>query len=521
MLRALFIHLSCFENPFPSGTLGGKKERSGKPPLPTIEAMSRSIDPALNRKIVSFGRSIFADLEDIEESPLSMRYWNSQLMQWSMSVPDFKVSLFRLVDVLPTLKSPEAVGDHVRQYLTEAAGRLHPSMAWLVGLSDCLLGRLITSLMVTRGVRQMASLFIAGADPKEALKPLRRLRRNGYCFTVDLLGEFCVCEEEAREYQARYIDALNTFGDEVPSWREAAPLAPGHPGEISPVCISVKLSALYSQTSSLNFKRSVDVLSERLSEIARAAQRRGALMYVDAEDSGNNPIIYESFKRVFSSPEFASMPYPGIVIQAYSKGAESRVHEMLDFARSRGAPIAIRLVKGAYWDLERVLSAQNDWEFPLWTQKESSDACFERLSRILLDNTEHCLPAFGSHNIRSLSHACCYAEQRGLTPKNFEIQVLYGMAEPIAQAFKSRGYLTRMYVPLGDLLPGMGYLVRRLLENTSNESFLRHTFFDSEEVSTLLKEPHYSEPHDLAKDTTVPSTAATPQGDGVVMHLDY
>jgi RHH-type proline utilization regulon transcriptional repressor/proline dehydrogenase/delta 1-pyrroline-5-carboxylate dehydrogenase len=78
-----------------------------------------------------------------------------------------------------------------------------------------------------------------------------------------------------------------------------------------------------------------------------------------------------------------------------------------------------------------------------------------------------------------------------------------------------------MYVPLGDLLPGMGYLVRRLLENTSNESFLRHTFFDSEEVSTLLKEPHYSEPHDLAKDTTVPSTAVNPQGDGVVMHLDY
>jgi RHH-type proline utilization regulon transcriptional repressor/proline dehydrogenase/delta 1-pyrroline-5-carboxylate dehydrogenase len=131
------------------------------------------------------------------------------------------------------------------------------------------------------------------------------------------------------------------------------------------------------------------------------------------------------------------------------------------------------------------------------------------------------LPAFGSHNIRSLSHACCYAEQRGLTPKDFELQVLYGMAEPIAQAFKSRGYLTRMYVPLGDLLPGMGYLVRRLLENTSNESFLRHTFFDSEEVSTLLKEPHYSEPHDLAKDTTVPSTAVNPQGDGVVMHLDY
>lgn len=483
--------------------------------------MSTSIDPAFDKQIIAFGRGIFGDLEDIEESPLSMRYWNARLMQWSMSMPDFKVSLFRLVDVLPTLHTPEAVGEHVRQYLTQAAGELHPSMAWLVSLSDSFLGKMVTSFLVTRGVRQMASLFIAGSDPREALKALKRMRRHGYCFTVDLLGEFCVCEQEALEYQARYIDALNTFTDAIPAWRESASLMPGHPGELSPVCISVKLSALYSQTSSLNFRRSVDILSERLAEIARAAQRRGAMIYVDAEDSGSNPIIYESFKRVFSSSEFASMPYPGIVIQAYSKTAEARVNEMLEFARARGAPIAIRLVKGAYWDFERVLSAQNDWQFPLWTQKESSDACFEHLSRILLDNSEHCLPAFGSHNIRSLAHACCYAERRGLTPNDFEIQVLYGMAESIARAFKSRGYLTRMYVPLGDLLPGMGYLVRRLLENTSNESFLRHTFFEAEQVSTLLKEPRFSEPHDLAEDTAIAAENLQPQGEGVAVHLDY
>ena len=483
--------------------------------------MTDAIDSGLNNQIISFGRGVFADLGDVEESPFSIRYWNSRLMQWSMSMPDFKVNLFRLVDVLPTLKTPEAVGEHVRQYLTGAANRLHPSMGWIVGLSDSAIGKVLTNFLVSHGVRQMAGLFIAGSSPREALKALRRMRRNGYCFTVDLLGEFCVCEQEALDYQARYLDALETFGSTIPGWREGAPLMPGHPGESSPVCISVKLSALYSQTGALNFRRSVDVLSDRLSEIARAAQKRGALVYVDAEDSGNNPIIYETFKRVFGSPEFASMPYPGIVIQAYSKSAEARVAEMLQFARARGAPIAIRLVKGAYWDFERVISAQNDWEFPLWTQKESSDACFERLSRILLDNAELCLPAFGSHNIRSLSHACCYAEQRGLTPKDFEIQVLYGMAEPIAQAFKSRGYLTRMYVPLGDLLPGMGYLVRRLLENTSNESFLRHTFFEAEEVSSLLREPHFSEPHDLAEDQPRAAFAAPEDPESVVVNLDY
>ncbi len=139
--------------------------------------------------------------------------------------------------------------------------------------------------------------------------------------------------------------------------------------------------------------------------------------------------------------------------------------------------------------MERVITLQNDWDFPLFERKHLSDASYERLSRVLLDNTALCLPAFGSHNVRSLSHACCYAESKGLTPKDFEIQVLYGMAEPIAEAYAKRGYLTRMYVPLGELLPGMGYLVRRLLENTSNESFLRHTFLEHSEITDLLKDP--------------------------------
>ncbi len=411
-----------------------------------------------------------------------------------MRYPEFKVNLFRLVDVLPTLSSPEAIADHVRQYLTDPANKIHPSLGWLIGFSRSRLGTKATALAVKFGVAQMAKLFIAGHDPKSSLPTLRRLRQDGFSFTVDLLGEFCVCETEAFEYQHRYLDALETFGATIPTWSEGQPLIAGHPGESSPVCISVKLSALYSQTGVLNFERSVDTLSDRLTTIVRSAKRVGALVYVDAEDSGNNAIIYEAFKRVFGSAEFKDFPYPGIVIQAYARNAADRVEEMLSFARLRGAPIAIRLVKGAYWDFERVVSAQNHWEFPLWEKKRESDAWYEHLSRVLLDNHHLCLPAFGSHNIRSLSHACCYAESKGLSEKNLEIQVLYGMAEPIAHAFARRGYLTRMYVPLGELLPGMGYLVRRLLENTSNESFLRHTFFEHDAVLSLLQDPSPSQP---------------------------
>jgi RHH-type proline utilization regulon transcriptional repressor/proline dehydrogenase/delta 1-pyrroline-5-carboxylate dehydrogenase len=482
---------------------------------------SSSVSPQLHNRILEFGQGVFADLEDYTISPLEVRYWNARLMEWAMKHPEFKVNLFRLVDVLPTLTSDDAIADHVRQYLTEPANKIHPSLGWLIGFSNSCIGSAVTARAVKLGVQQMAGLFIAGNTPQASLPILRKLRQDGFAFTVDLLGEFCVCEREAFEYQARYIDALDTFGPTIATWSEGRPIIADHPGESSPVCISVKLSALYSQTGVLNFARSVDILSERLAEIVRRAKRFGALVYVDAEDSGNNSIIYETFKRVFGSAEFSDVPYPGIVIQAYAKNAADRVHEMLTFARMRAAPIAIRLVKGAYWDFERVVSAQNHWEFPLWERKHESDAWYEHLSRVLLDNRHLCLPAFGSHNIRSLAHACCYAESKGLSPKDFEIQVLYGMAEPIAHAFAKRGYLTRMYVPLGELLPGMGYLVRRLLENTSNESFLRHTFFDRDETAKLLADPAAlttpSAEHDSdIEDRIVESTDTT-----ITVNLEY
>ncbi len=489
---------------------------------------SAPLSPELNQRIFEFGSGVFRDLEDYQLSPLEIRYWNNLMMQWSMSRPDFKVNLFRLVDVLPTLTTPEAIREHVRLYLTEPANKIHPALGWIIGWANNRVGGWCAANAVKLGVHQMANLLIAGQTPQKALPVLRNLRRRGFSFTVDLLGEFCVCESEALDYQRRYMEALETFGQALPNSPEGRALMSGHPGEASPVCISVKLTALYSQTGSLNFERSVAVLSERLGEIVRKAKTLGALIYVDAEDCGNNPIIYETFKRVFSSSEFADFPYPGIVIQAYARDSATVVEDMLNFARSRGRPISVRLVKGAYWDYERVISSQNHWDFPLFDEKRLSDVSYERLTRILLDNTDICLPAFGSHNIRSLSHACCYAESKGLTPKDFEVQVLYGMAEPIAQAFADRGYLTRMYVPLGELLPGMGYLVRRLLENTSNESFLRHTFFEHSEVAKLLKDPDHSglSPHEGTSDL---SDLASPSNvklgdagdDSVVLNLDY
>lgn len=175
-----------------------------------------TLDPALNTRIIEFGKGVFADLDDITPSPLSIRSLNALLMKWSMSRPDFKVDLFRLVDVLPTLTSDKAIAEHVREYLIPSANKMHPSLGWLISLCKSPLLVPLTAFLVKTGVQQMASMFIAGSTPGSALPVLRRLRRDRYAFTVDLLGEFCVCEPEASEYQQRYLDALDTLGPRSP-----------------------------------------------------------------------------------------------------------------------------------------------------------------------------------------------------------------------------------------------------------------------------------------------------------------
>lgn len=450
-----------------------------------------ALDIELEARIKDFGRDIFRKIGRSSPSAFDKRFWSTKAMEWSMNYPSFKTNLFRLVDVFPTLSGEESLAQHVQQYLYQDAKKINPLIGWAMNVRPGSLRSKLAQGIVKTSIKEMASMFIAGDSPEDAEESLKNLRKRRLAFTVDLLGEFCVSEKEALNYQDRYLETLKVLGEKIPTWSESNPLIEGHPGETSALCISVKLSALYSHTSVLNFDRSVSILAERLGAIARSAAKIGAQVYVDAEDTGNNPVIYEAFKKVYGEGELRDTPYPGIVLQAYALGAQALFEDLLAFSKQRGSPIAIRLVKGAYWDHETISATQNGWPSPLFANKESSDANYELLTRLIIDNHRFTFPAFGSHNVRSLSHACMYAQKKGLTPKDFELQMLYGMADPIASSFSSLGYLVRMYVPLGEMIPGMGYLVRRLLENTSNESFLRHTFFEHDDVSTLLRRPEF------------------------------
>jgi RHH-type proline utilization regulon transcriptional repressor/proline dehydrogenase/delta 1-pyrroline-5-carboxylate dehydrogenase len=195
------------------------------------------------------------------------------------------------------------------------------------------------------------------------------------------------------------------------------------------------------------------------------------------------------FKTLFNEPEFLDWPHAGIVVQAYLQDSGRDLQDLLAWGRARGTRFTVRLVKGAYWDYERIKSRQNGWNIPVFQQKAASDANFEALTRVLLENESLVTAAFGSHNVRSIAHAQAVAEELGIDRNRFEFQLLYGMAGPVKRALVEMGYRVREYCPVGELLPGMSYLVRRLLENTSNEGFLRAKFSDNASEESLLRDP--------------------------------
>ena len=163
--------------------------------------------------------------------------------------------------------------------------------------------------------------------------------------------------------------------------------------------------------------------------------------------------------------------------------------DLLDWAKKRKTPVTVRLVKGAYWDYENIVAEYRGWPVPVFKRKWQSDDNFERLSSILMQNYQYLRPALASHNLRSLSHGLALAEEFNVPERAFEIQMLFGMSDEQAQLFLERDLRVRIYAPFGELIPGMAYLVRRLLENTSNDSFLRQSFAEHLAIEKLLMKP--------------------------------
>jgi len=438
----------------------------------------------LQEQVERRGTHIFELVDRHPESLFSKAGFYQRMMEFSMRDEHFKVQMFRFVDVLASLRRGPEIVQHLDEYFSDMRNGLTPVVRTGVRLARIV--PWISGKILRWNVSGMARQFIAGRNSTEVMKTLRKRRKQRIGFTVDLLGEAVVSEEEADEYFQRCLELLEGLAAETRGWTD--PLGRG--AELFPVVnLSVKISALYSQMNPADPGDAIAHLAPRMRPILRRARELGAFINFDMESYAHKHSTLELFKILFTEPEFRDWPHAGIVVQAYLRDAEKDLRDLIAWGRSRGTRFTVRLVKGAYWDYEKIKATQNGWPVPVWLQKPESDANFEKLTRILLENRSIVTSAFGSHNVRSIAHAQALAEELGVDRSQFEFQLLYGMAGPIKRALVDMGYRVREYCPVGELLPGMSYLVRRLLENTSNEGFLRAKFSEHVSANTLLRDP--------------------------------
>ena len=441
---------------------------------------------SLQSEIEQRGRRIFELVDKYPESLFSKAGFYQRLMTLSMRDEQLKLQLFRFVAVLPSLHTSGEVIEHLQEYFADAHDSRKVSEFLGAGIRLAGIVPWISGPILRWNVSEMAHQFIAGRNPNDVMQTLRKRRTQKIGFTVDLLGEAIVSEAEADKYAARYLDLLEGLAGETKNWTD--PL--GKSSELFPVVnLSVKISALYSQISPDDPADAIANLAPKLRPLLRRARDLGAFINFDMESYAHKNTTLELFKTIFTEAEFRDWPHAGIVIQAYLRDSEADLRDLINWGRARGTRFAVRLVKGAYWDYETTKSRQNGWDCPVYLQKPESDANFETLTRLLLENESIVTSAFGSHNVRSIAHAQALAEQLGIDRSRFEFQLLYGMAGPIKRALVEMGYRVREYCPVGELLPGMSYLVRRLLENTSNEGFLRAKFSENVPAEDLLRDP--------------------------------
>jgi RHH-type proline utilization regulon transcriptional repressor/proline dehydrogenase/delta 1-pyrroline-5-carboxylate dehydrogenase len=439
---------------------------------------------ALQMETERRGERIFELVDRHPESIFSKAGFYQRMMALSMKDEHFKVQMFRFVDVLASLRNSGEIVRHLDEYFATMRNGFAPLLH--TGVRAAKIVPWFSSWFLRWNVSGMARQFISGRNPEDAMKTLRKSRKNRIGFTVDLLGEAVVSEHEAEEYGARCMQLLDGLATETRGWTD--PL--GKNAELFPVLnMSVKISALYSQMNPADPADAIAHLAPRLRPILRRARELGAFINFDMESYAHKNSTLELFKTLFTEDEFKDWAHAGIVIQAYLRDAERDLRDLIEWGRQRGTRFTVRLVKGAYWDYEKIKAAQNGWRCPVWLQKPESDANFEACTRVLLENEDIVTSAFGSHNVRSIAYAQALAEQMGIDKSRFEFQLLYGMAGPIKRALVEMGYRVREYCPVGELLPGMAYLVRRLLENTSNEGFLRAKFSDNASAMQLLRDP--------------------------------
>lgn len=323
---------------------------------------------------------------------------------------------------------------------------------------------------VHQAVKMMADQFVVGKDLKEALRASQSHEKQGYVYSYDMLGEAARTQADADRYYRVYRQAIAALT---------------HKREHE---VSVKLSALYPRYQFTQRERAVPFLIEKLRQLSQQAREAHISLILDAEEADRLDISLEIFTAVFSLEEFKDWNGLGLAVQAYQKRALPLIDELIQLARRHQKRISVRLVKGAYWDTEIKLAQWGGYrDYPVFTRKITTDVSFLACAQRMLNAQDALYPQFATHN--AYSAAAILTMMKNPEAYDFEFQRLQGMGEALHDQLVQRGMRSRIYAPVGDHQDLLPYLVRRLLENGSNNSFVNQIARPHIELEKLALSP--------------------------------
>ncbi|MFC0407557.1 trifunctional transcriptional regulator/proline dehydrogenase/L-glutamate gamma-semialdehyde dehydrogenase [Roseomonas elaeocarpi] len=359
--------------------------------------------------------------------------------------------------------------------------------------SEAGLGAALTRLVaragepvVRRGVdlamRLMGEQFVMGETIDEALRRSRDAERRGFRYSYDMLGEAAMTAADAERYRAEYERAIHAIG--AASAGRGIEDGPG---------ISVKLSALHPRYCRAQRDRVMRELLPRLADLAALARRYDIGLNIDAEEADRLELSLDLLEALCHDERLAGWNGVGFVIQAYGRRAPFVVDFVVDLARRTGRRMMVRLVKGAYWDSE-IKRAQVDGleDFPVFTRKVHTDVSYLACARRLLAAPDAVFPQFATHNARTVAAIHEMAGPERWQPGQYEFQCLHGMGEPLYEEVVGHNALNRpcrIYAPVGTHETLLAYLVRRLLENGANSSFVNRINDPAVPVEALVRDP--------------------------------
>ncbi len=298
----------------------------------TAPAAAAPGDASREGRIFEIGSEMLAKARGHKAGLLSAKFYSDALMEWSMKDHEFKVQMFRFVDAFPTLRTGDAVFDHLNDYLSQPGVTVPPAFSAAIKAGNLMKGA--AAAMASSQIKGMAGKFIAGTDASSALPGLKDMWDQGIAFSVDLLGETCVSDEEADHYAAKYIDLIDNLPSSVAGWKSQPRLESDHVGPVPRVNVSVKISALSARVDPIDTEGSLKDLMRRLVPILERARDKGVFVNFDMEHHALKDFTIELFQRCVEKVDFQA----GLAMQAYLKsGVEDAAASASGPSRAAGS----------------------------------------------------------------------------------------------------------------------------------------------------------------------------------------